>query len=400
MLRIRIGDIKIGDEERKAVMDVLDIGRISEHTNVSKFEREWAKFIGTKYSIATSSGSSALLLGLQTLLIDERFPKIKRGSKVITSPLNYTATCNAIVLSGLEPVFVDIDRATFTLKTDQIEDLLKKSDEKYSIILPVHLMGYVNDMDEINRLAEKHNLVTFEDAAQAHGSKYKGRTSGTLSLLADYSFYIAHNIQAGEMGAIVTGDATIRNLAKKLKSNGRVCSCNICTRAEGKCPYLKDDFDPKFTHEYIGYNFKSTEFPAAIALCQLKKIDWILKRRRHNVKYLNIKLHKYSEILQLPLYSDDISYLAYPMVINMPEKISRQRMLLELEKRSIECRPLFGCVPTQQPSYRHLKHIYKGKLPTAEYIGENGFYIGCHQYLTDEDLDFIINVFDEVLKDI
>ena len=400
VLKIGIGHINIGDEERKAISEVLESGRISEHKKTREFETRWAKYTGRKYAVATNSGTSALLLGLQTLLNDSRFPRIKKGGRVITSPLTYTATSNAIVLSGLEPVYIDIDPVTFTLQADRLEDMLKKGGKKNCMVLPVHLMGYVNDMDAINMLAEKYDLVTFEDAAQAHGSKYKGKMAGSLSLLSDFSFYIAHNIQAGEMGAIVTGDAKIQKLAKKLKANGRVCHCAVCTRSEGKCPYKNKNFDPRFTHEYIGYNFKTTEFQAALALSQLNKVDRIINRRRRNVKYLNDRLLEFSDIFQLPVYSEDVSYLAYPIIIKKPKKLPRKKIMRELENRGVEVRPLFGCIPTQQPAYRSLKKKYDRKLPNADYAGRNGFYIGCHQYLTGEDMEYIVRVFNEILKGI
>lgn len=399
MLKAAIGSITIGDEERCAINEVLDSGRLSEHKKVREFEVRWGEFIGTKHCIAVNSGSSALLLGMQTLLSDSRFPKIKKRGKVITSPLTYVATTNSIVLSGMEPVYVDIDPATFVLDLGQVEDMLKKNKDDYCMILPVHLMGYVNDMDGINRLADKYDLAVFEDAAQAHGSKYKGKAAGSLSLLAEFSFYIAHNIQVGEMGALVTDDPIIRKLAKKLKANGRICDCNICTRSEGKCPHKNADFDPRFTHEYIGYNFKTTEFQAALALCQLNKIDWIIQKRKSNVKYLNDKLNKFSDIIQLPVYSDDVSYLAYPVVIKQPGRISRKKIMHELESRGVEVRPIFGCIPTQQPAYKYLISEYENKLPDADYIGKHGFYIGCHQYLDEDDLEYIVRVFDEVFAD-
>lgn len=398
MLKVRIGHIDIGKEEKKAINEILASGRISEHKNVREFESEWAKYIGKKYSVATNSGTSALLLGLQSLLYDERFPKIKKKSRVITSPVSYTATSNAIVLSGLEPVYVDIDPHTFTLQTDQVEKIIKQNKDKYSIILPVHLMGYVNDMDAINRLSEKYDLVVFEDAAQAHGSEYNGRKAGSLSLLADFSFYIAHNIQVGEMGALVTSDLKIKKLSKKIKANGRVCACDICVRSEGRCPYRNKDFDPRFTHEYIGYNFKTMEFQAAIALCQLRKIGQIIKNRRENVRYLNNHLMELSDILQLPVFSKDVSYFAYPVIIKKPGKFPRKKILFELERKGIEARPIFGCVPLHQPAYSYLRKKYCNKLPNADYIGKNGFYIGCHQYLTVKDLDYVVHVFNKIFK--
>jgi dTDP-4-amino-4,6-dideoxygalactose transaminase len=397
MIKVRIGDIKIGEDETNSVNEVLYSGRLSEGKKTREFELLWSRYIGTKYCIAVNSGTSALLAGLYALLYDDRFKKVKKGSKVITSPLTYIATSNAIVLSGMEPVYVDIDPYTFILDVNQIEDLLKKDPDNYSIILPVHLMGYPNDMDVLNYLAKKYDLVVFEDAAQAHGSLYKGKKAGSLSLLADYSFYIAHNIQVGEMGAIVTSDEKIRAMVKKIKANGRVCACPVCVRAEGKCPYRDELFDPRFTHEYVGFNFKISEFQAAIAIPQIKKADQIIKARQNNVKYLNKQLGRFADLFQLPAYSEDVSYLAYPIIIRKG-RFKRHNLMQKLEQKGIETRPLFGCIPTQQPAYSYLKSMYEGRLSIAEHIGEKGFYIGCHQYLNNDDLDFIGEIFNQVVK--
>lgn len=230
MKRISVGDFRIDKDEKKAILEVIEGGRISEWKKVKEFERLFAKYIDTKYCLAVSSGTAALLVGLLALLYDERFQKAKKGAKIITSPVSYVSAVNAIILSGFEPVFVDIDRRTFKLDVNQVEGILKKEDpDRYAGILPVHLMGYPNDMDEINNIATNYDLFVFEDSAQAHGTLYKGRKTGSLGLLADFSFYIAHNIQAGEMGCITTDDKKLFNLITQLKANGRVCSCPICT---------------------------------------------------------------------------------------------------------------------------------------------------------------------------
>jgi len=404
MNKICVGDFVIGEEERRAVNEVLDSERISEGPKVKEFENQWAEFIGTKHCVLFNSGTSAIMAGLAVL---KYYKNIKDKKKVITSPLTYIATVNAIVNLGLEPVFVDVDKETFGITPKNIRELLEKVDDvkDYVIILPVHLMGYSCDMDEINKIAKEYGLLTFEDSAQAHGSLYNGKKTGSLSLLSDFSFYIAHNIQVGEMGAITTNNYEIKRLLKKIKANGRLCDCEVCTRAEGLCPKISsytdgEDFDPRFTHDLIGYNFKTTEFHAALGIVQLKKADEIIKKRQENVKYLNEGLKEFEHLLQLPKYSDGISYLAYPIVIKNPNKISRKKLRLELEKNNIETRPLFGCIPTQQPAYNYLKEQYKDKLPNAEFLGLNGFYIGCHQYLKQEELDYIIKSFKELLEGI
>ncbi len=400
--RISVGDFQIGTEERAAINEVLDTGRISEWKKVNEFETLFADYINTKHCVAVHSGTSALIVGLSALINDSRFSKVKKGSKVITTPLTYAATINAIVLAGLEPVFIDVDPNNFSILPQKIEEHLESVNdlENYSIILPVHLMGYPCDIDEINRIAEKYDLIVLEDSAQAHGSLYKGQRTGSLSLISIFSFYIAHNIQAGEMGAVMTDDEELISLMRKLKANGRVCDCPVCTRPNGYCPYFSqdEDFDPRFVHDVIGYNFKVMEFEAALGVSQLKKADFIFEKRQENVHSLNEHLDKYSDDLQLPAFSKDVSYLAYPIVIKEHSKFTRKYLRKELEKNGIESRPLFGCIPTQQPAYKHLQVEYEGKLPNAEFLGKNTFYIGCHQYLERDDLDYVVKVFDQILS--
>lgn len=176
------------------------------------------------------------------------------------------------------------------------------------------------------------------------------------------------------MGAITTDDQDIFKLLKKIKAHGRMCDCNVCTRKIGICPPLgnykgNSDFDPRFYHDMIGFNFKVMEFQAALGLTQIKKADEIFQKRNSNIKYLNDGLTALSGILQLPSYSKDISYLAYPVIIKDTKRVSRFKIRRELEQEGIETRPLFGCIPTQQPAYNFLEKQYKNKLPNAEYIG-------------------------------
>lgn len=400
--RINVGDFRIDREERKAINEVLNSGRISEGAKVREFEKRWAEYVGTKYCIATSSGAGALICALTAL---KYYKNLKEGTKVITTPLTYIADSSALTTVGFKPQYVDVDPTTFAITPQAIEAHLKETPdlENYGLVLPVDLMGYPVRIDEINRIAEKYNLLVLEDSAQAHGSIYKGRKTGSEAFLGIFSFYIAHNIQAGEMGAVVTNDPEINRLVRKIKAQGRACDCLVCTRSRGYCPQLEayqgeDDFDPRFTHDLIGYNFKTMEFQAAVALTQIRKVGDIIARRQRNVKYLNTQLKRYQDLLQLSLYSDEISYLAYPLVIRKPEVISRKELRRRLEEAGIETRPLFGCIPTQQPAYGYLKKEYEGRLPHADYIGKNGFYIGCHQYLEEEDLKYIVEIFQNILE--
>ena len=391
MIRIKVGDFKLRYKEKKSINDVLDSGRLSEGARVREFEERWAEFIGARYCVAVNSGTSALIAGIHALKVSRGIPD---GAKVITSALTFIATANAILASGLKPVFVDVDRRTFVVTPEGIEAALDEHPDT-AIVLPVHLMGYPVDMKKVLSAAARRGIAVMEDAAQAHGSRYGGRKLGVFGSLSCFSFYIAHNIQAGEMGAVVTDDGELYRLVKKLKAHGRMCDCAVCVRAAGACPRLRDyggedDFDPRFYHDMFGFNFKAMEFQAALGLVQLEKADVILRKRQSNVGYLNAALSGLKKFLQLPRYSPRVSYLAYPLVLKRPDLFPRKRVRQELEKAGIETRPLFGCIPTQQPSYADLRREYEGRLANAEYLGNNGFYIGCHQYLVKRDLDHII----------
>lgn len=375
-----IGDFVFGKQEKKAIQEVVKSNRISEGPKVKAFENKWAKYVGTKYGVATNSGTSALMCGLTAL---KRYKDLRKRRKVITTPLTFGATINALITTNFEPVFVDVERDTLNINPEKIKEYLENNNShECSVILPVHLMGYACDMDAINKICKEHDLICFEDCAEAHGSMYKGKRVGSLGMLAIFSFYVSHNITAGEMGAITTSNKQINKLMREVKNHGIARE-------------IDHSLQP-FYHAHIGFNFKTTEFAAAIALTQLKKADKILKKRQDNVKYLNDGLAKFSDMLQLPKFSRQVGYLAYPLVAK--GRASREKIRAELEKKGIETRPLFGCLPTQQPAFSHMKKKYQGKLPNAEFLGKNGFYIGCHEYLTKKDMDYAIKAFKDVLK--
>jgi CDP-6-deoxy-D-xylo-4-hexulose-3-dehydrase len=364
---IRVGDYQVTKEDEQSVLEVLRSNCLSEGKKVREFEEKWADFCGAKYAVLTNSGTSALLCCLEVM------KSITKQRKVWTSPLTFIATINAIVLAGFEPVFSDVERDTFVLKPTL---------NRAGIFLPVHLYGYPTDMNEFSY------SWMIEDACEAHGTLYKGKKVGSIGTMGVFSFYIAHNIQVGDMGAITTNNHNIYKLLKKVKAHGRMCECAVCRRNDGLCPHKDKDFDPRFTHTKIAYNFKTTEIQAALGLNQLKHAEEILQKRQENVKYLNEGL-KGIDGLQLPVHDPTVSYLAYPVIINNL-MISRDEFCRKLSNAGVENRPLFSCVPTQQPAYEHIREKWEGKLPNAEYLGKRGFHCGCHQYLTKQDLDFMI----------
>ena len=215
----------------------------------------------------------------------------------------------------MDPIFADIDADTFALDSEKVSEAIE-NERDTRLVIPVHLMGYVCDMDISQVIGRQGDLILFEDSSQAHGSVYKGKRAGSMSLASSFSFYIAHNIQAGELGAVCTDDLDLAKRIRRIKANGRLCDCLVCTRSEGKCPKMgKGRWDPRFLHNEVGYNFKTTEFSTAIANAQISRANDIADKRRQNVRALNDLLDKHHDLLKLPPYSDDVSYLGYPIVI-------------------------------------------------------------------------------------
>jgi dTDP-4-amino-4,6-dideoxygalactose transaminase len=179
-----------------------------------------------------------------------------------------------------------------------------------------------------------------------------------------------------------------------------MCCCTVAQREKGLCQHPTEDstgLDPRYASSVIGFNFKATEFQGALGLTQIAKLNDIIRKRQENVKYINEGLAKHSDVLQLPPFSKTVSYLSYPVVIK-DASISRKKFRDALTEAGIESRPLFGSVPTQQPAYAHLKARYEGKVPKADYFGSRGFYIGCHQFMPQEQLDYVITSFGKIIQ--
>lgn len=386
MKRIPIGDFPLGKPERDALQRVIDSGRISEWREVRAFEEEYADWLGVRHCIAVSSGTAALMCGLKAT---EYAGLVHPSCKVLIPALTFVATANAVVQCGMKPIFGDVDIQTFCLRTGE------SVWQGHDIVMPVHLFGYVANIGNFNAQAmwNIRNTPVVEDAAEAHGATYKGKKVGTFGLWSAFSFYIAHTIQAGELGVVCTNDSNIAEIARSIKAHGRACKCKKCVRAEGKCPNLGSG-DPRFRTEYIGYNFKPMEFQAALARVQLSKVDENIKRRLRNEHQLAERLEVLAGFINPHYFQEGAVLMAYPIVLQT-EGI-RDRVIIELQKLGVESRPMFGCIPTQQPAYREYDSF--SKLTIANYVGANGFYVGCHQYLNSEDIDRLGNAIIEVVE--
>jgi len=355
-----IGDFPIGQDERDAINRVMDSGRISEGREVRAFEDEFADYLGVAHCVAVNSGTAALMVGLKAL---EYLDMIPNNARVLIPALTFIATANAVMLTGNVPVFGDVSLETMCLEPAELE-------KDFDIALPVHLFGIVASMDNI--FTRARGRLVCEDACEAHGATYWGTKAGTMGAWGAFSFYIAHTVQAGEFGALVTDNGDIARVARQLKAHGRSCQCRVCTRYTTGCKHLENG-DPRFRSEFPGYNFKPMEFQAALARVQLKRIDDNIAKRRENARELTDGLRRVSEFC-LPTFDEGSVPMAYPVVYTG----DRDGLIIELQKLGVESRPIFGSIPHQQPAYRQYADAV---TPVSDHIGKQGLYVGCHQYL-------------------
>jgi dTDP-4-amino-4,6-dideoxygalactose transaminase len=384
---IRIGDIQFGPDERAAIDRVTDRTWVSEGPEVRAFEDEFAAWVGSQFCVAVSSGTAALMVGLKA---SQQVMPIKW---VLLPALTFIADANAVKLCGMEPVFTDVMPGTFVMDAKDVPF------HDFDLAIPVHLFGYPCDMESITKRAAwlTHETMIAEDACEAHGTMLGALKAGTVGAWGAFSFYIAHTVQAGEMGCLVTNDPDLARLFRSLKAHGRTCDCRQCTRNTTGCPRLKrGESDPRFRANCAGYNFKACEFTAAIARAQLAKVGENLDRRRANVRQLNSLLSESTDLVQIPPFDENVGYMAYPLVLR--QEWVRDKVVAALAKRGVESRPMFGCIPTQQPAYAEYRS--KGEWPVADKLGADGFYVGCHQYLTSGDIEAMAETIKGVLWDV
>ncbi|MBI2997207.1 MAG: DegT/DnrJ/EryC1/StrS family aminotransferase [Deltaproteobacteria bacterium] len=362
--RVTFGHIEVGELGRRYLEQALSRNWVSEGTNVQLFEARFAGRFGYRHAIATSSGTDAGIGAVATLLD----LGAQRGDEVITPALAFTATANCVLAAGLVPKFVDVELETLNINPSLIEAAITPRTRAIQV---VHTMGKPCKMGEILDIARRHELVVIEDCCEAHGATLGGKVVGSFGDLSLFSFYAAHLICSAEGGMIVTDKQELADLCRSLRSHGR----------RGGQLY--------FHFDRVGFNSKMNDLEAAIGLEGLELFDQNFQiRRRHRQRLLDLLAPLEERIILCrdgPL--EVISPHAFPLVLR-DERRSVDGLYDHLEGRGIQCKTLFGSLPTQHRAFVFLG--YKaGDFPAAERIGRTGLHFGLHQYLTDADIDFI-----------
>lgn len=357
----------MGGNELKYVTECIETGWVSSvGAYVDQFEKMSAEFAGTKYAVATSSGTTALHICLILMGVD-------RNDYIITPNITFIATCNSIKYTGADPILIDADENNWQMDLDLLQEFLeneteqkngachyKKDGRRIPVIMPVHVLGNICDMDRLLRLAKQHNLIVIEDSTEALGSYYKGKHAGSFGLMGTFSYNGNKIITTGGGGMIVTDDET---LAKKAK--------HLTTQAKS------DPFE--YIHDEIGYNYRLVNVAAAMGVAQMEQLPGFIQRKKEIIEFYKKALQGVGDISFQEVSGDVNPNWWLPTI-----KTSQQRAILKaLNDDKMQSRPFW--VPMNQ--LRMFKdNIFYNKTDRSDYIYQHCLSIPCSTNITDADL--------------
>jgi len=339
-----------------ALEEICEPTNFAQGRATSEFEAEFAAYCGVDHCVSLNSGTSALHLALRCL-------DVGPGDEVVTVSMTFIATAWAISYVGATPVFVDIDPVRRTLNPEKLEAAITP---RTKAIIPVHLYGMPAEMERINAIAERHRLPVIEDAAQAHGAKYRGKRAGQFGQIACFSFYPSKNLGAyGEGGALITNDQSIAQRARSLRDHAQ---------------------SQKYLHDEIGYNYRMDSFQAAVLAIKLKYLDnWNLarvERARYYTELLKGSSYK------LPASVSDSECVWHCYVIETSE---RDGVRYALQDAGIQTAVHYPLPVHLQKAYAHLGY-QSGDLPVTEALCEHCLSLPIYPELSKEKISSVVSV--------
>jgi perosamine synthetase len=350
----------ITQAEIDAVVAVLRTPNLSLGPKVPEFEEAFARYCGTRFAVACSSGTTGLHLLIRAL-------GIGAGAEVITTPFSFVASANCILIEGAKPVFVDIDPDTWNIDAKRIAAAVTT---RTKAILPVHVFGQPPDFETISQVAGRHELPVIEDSCEALGSRYRDRPAGSLGSAGVFGFYPNKQITTGEGGMITTDDQRVADLCRSMRNQGRAAGGGW------------------LAHARLGYNYRLSDINAALGLAQLRRIEEIIARRSLVRRwYIDGLSAERCLVLQQVVRDVEVSWFVF--VVRLADSYGqkeRDAILTALTERGIGCSNYF--VPIHlQPFYVERFGYKPGDFPVCEAVAARTIALPFHHELTEADVD-------------
>lgn len=392
-MRVFYAEANYDDEEIQAAVDVLTNSRHSlmGGSKVTALEAAVAKLYRKSFCTMVNSGSSANLLGIRAL-------RLTVGSKVITPALTFSTTVSPIVQAGLKPLFLDCDEDTLQLSVDQLSEVDLSG---VSAIVVPNLIGNLADWKNITAFARQNNLKIVEDSADTIG--YQTNVKGDWSDVSTTSFYASHVVTgAGFGGAVAFQSEEDNQYAKSLRGWGRRSSQYGETEDYTRrfnCKVDGLDYDDKYVFDDLGYNLIPSEISAAFALVQLNKLEANITSRIENFSYMEHNLKDYPEYKTMKSYEGvKTGWLAFPIILQGKLEGQRKKLQIFLEQHGVQTRTIFTGNITRQPVAEKFEWEACSNLDNSDYIMKNGILLGCHNRLTREQMDYVLELLSDFLK--
>ena len=365
---IPYGKQTIEQDDIQAVVDVLKSDFLTTGPKIAEFEQTVADYVGAKYAVAISNGTSALHAACFAAGIGP-------GDEVITTPLTFAASANCVLYCGGTPVFADVDPKTYNIDPD---DIRRKITDRTKAIIAVHLAGQPCDMDAIHSIAREHGLIVIEDGAHALGSVYKGKKVGSLSDMTTFSFHPVKPITTGEGGMIVTDNEDFYKKMVLFRSHGITRDDSMMTRNDG--PWFYQQFD-------LGYNYRITDIQCALGCSQMKKLDRFLARRKEIVARYNEAFADCDNIITPYQLSDTES--GWHLYIVQVKNCDRRQVFENMREKGIGVNVHY--IPVYMHPY-YQEHGYENvHCANAEEIYYHIISLPLYPGLTSEQQDYVID---------
>lgn len=373
------------ENEYSAIQRVIDSDMFTMGKEVAQYEEDFAKFFGSKYALMVSSGSTANLLMIASLFFTKNESlKLKRGDEVIVPAVSWSTTYFPLQQYGLKVKFVDIDRKTLNMDLDKLEAAIT---DKTRAILSVNLLGNPNDFNRMNEIIADRNIFVLEDNCESMGATLNGKQAGTYGVMGTFSSFFSHHIATMEGGCVVTDDEELYHILLCIRAHGWTRNLPKFNKVSGE--KSDDAFEESFKFMLPGYNVRPLEMSGALGIEQLKKLPRFIDMRRENAKLFQSLFtdHPFIDIQQ---ETGSSSWFGFSLILKENAPYSRADLVKLLTENGIECRPIVtGNFLKNKEVLEYFDYEVSGTLEAAEYLDENGLFVGNHQNSITEEIKLL-----------
>lgn len=388
MINLQLATESWDEEEYKAIERVIKSKIFTMGREVEDFEKCFARYFGAKYAIMVNSGSSANLLAISALIFSKKY-NLKAGDEIIVPAVSWATTFAPLQQYNLKVKFVDINLETLNF---DLEKLKKAVSDKTKAIFAVNLLGNCNEYNEILDICEKKKIILIEDNCEAMGAKYENKYLGTIGLMGTFSTFFSHHISTMEGGVVITNEDELRDIMLSIRAHG--WTRNLSKESE---IYSKKDNEFYETFNFIlpGYNLRPLELEGALGKEQLKKLPNLIEKRRENAKFFKKKFSKLKSIM-IQKEIGISSYFGFSLIIRENAKYNREELVKKLRAENVECRPIVAGNFTKNEVIKYFNYEIYGELDNADYLHDNGLFIGNHHYDCKQKLEKIYELINEM----